>query len=122
MHTSLHRSVIVGLGVFVLIAALAPAAQALPAPSKTAADQALTERAKDLASLDSLMDQKEVMAVLAGQGFTRDEVNQRLAQLSPDEHNALATQTDQLQAAGQPMYIWILIAVLIVVAIVAVAG
>ncbi|HYU34233.1 MAG TPA: PA2779 family protein [Thermoanaerobaculia bacterium] len=122
MHTSLHRLVILGLGVLALAVAFTAPAQALPAPSKTAADQALTERASDLAALNAVLDQKEVMAVLAGQGFTRDEVNERLAQLSPQELSTLAAQTDQLQAAGQPMYIWVLIAVLIVVAIVAVAN
>jgi hypothetical protein len=122
MHTSLHRLVSIGLVVVLaLVTAFTPPAQALPTPSKTAADQTLTERAKDLAALDAVLDQKEVMAVLASHGFTRDEVNQRLAQLSPEELSALAAQTDQLQSAGQPTYVWVLIAVLIVVAIVAVA-
>ncbi|HEX7183033.1 MAG TPA: PA2779 family protein [Thermoanaerobaculia bacterium] len=122
MHTSLHRLVIVGLGFLALVAAFAPPAQALPAPSKTAVDQALVEREKDLAALDSVMDQEEVMEVLAAHGFTREEVNQRLAQLNPEELGNLASQTEQLQAAGQrvPTYIWVLIAVLIVVAIVAI--
>jgi len=122
MHTSLHRLVIAGLGLLALVAVLTPPAQALPVPSKTAAVQALTEREADLAALDSVLDQEEVMGVLAGHGFTREEVNERLAQLNPQELGALSSQVDQLQAAGQPTYIWVLIAVLIVVAIVAVAG
>ena len=123
MHTSLHRLVIVGLGFLALIAVLTPPVQALPAPSKTAADQTLTERDQDLAALGTVLDQKEVMNVLAANGFTRDEANARLAQLDPQELGALAGQVEQLQAAGQrvPTYIWILIAALIVVAIVAVA-
>ena len=123
MHTSLHRLVIAGLGFIVLVTALASPAQALPAPSKTAADQALAERESDLAALDAVLEQEEVMAALAAHGFTRAEVNERLAQLGPEELSALASQTEQLQAAGQavPNYIWILIAVLIVVAIVAIA-
>ena len=92
-------------------------------PSKTAADQSLAQRQDDLATLGSALDHREVMDALAAQGFTRDQVNGRLAQLNPQELNALASQVDQLQAAGQsvPTYIWILIAVLIVVAIIAVA-
>lgn len=123
MHTSLHRLVVAGLGFLVLAAAFTPPAQALPAPSKTAADQALAERARDLAALDAVLDQEEVMAVLADHGFSRAEVNERLAQLDPEELGALASQAEQLQAAGQavPTYIWILVAVLIVVAIVAIA-
>lgn len=121
MHTSLRR-VVLGLGFLALIAALTAPVQALPAPSKTAADQALAERERDLAALDAVLDQDLVMGVLADHGFTRQEVNQRLAQLSPEELNALASQVEQLQAAGQrvPSYIWVLIAVLIVVAIVAI--
>ena len=124
MHTSLHRLVIAGLGFLALVAVFTPPAQALPVPSKTAADQALAERESDLAALDAVLDQEEVMEVLAAHGFTREEVNERLAQLSPEEIGALAAQSEQLQAAGQrvPNYIWVLIAVLIVVAIVAVAA
>lgn len=122
MQTSLRRVVLAGLGFLALIAVLTPPVQALPAPSKTAADQALAERARDLAALDAVLDQEVVTEVLADHGFTRQEVNQRLAQLSPEELNVLASQVEQLQAAGQrvPSYIWVLIAVLIVVAIVAV--
>lgn len=123
MHTSLRRLVIAGFGFLALVAAFTPSAEALPTPSKTAADQALAERESDLAALDAVLDQEEVMQTLAAHGFTREEVNQRLARLSPQELSALAGQTEQLQAAGQrvPTYIWVLIAVLIVVAIVSIA-
>ncbi|MFL6200938.1 MAG: PA2779 family protein [Thermoanaerobaculia bacterium] len=120
MHTSLRRLVIVALGFLALVAAFAPPARALPVPSKTDAGQALSEREADLAALNSILDHEEVTQALAAQGFTRDEVNSRLAQLGSDELNALASQTQQLQAAGQggvPNYIWILIAVLIIVVI-----
>lgn len=122
MHTSLRRVILAGLGLLALLAVLTPPLQALPTPSKTAADQALAERNRDLAALDSVLDQDVVTGVLAAHGFTREEVNERLAQLSPEEINALASQVEQLQAAGQrvPSYIWVLIGVLIVVAIVAV--
>ncbi len=122
MHTSLRRLVLAGLGLLALVAAFAPPAQALPAPSKTAADQALAERQEDLAALDSVLGQEEVTEALAAHGFTREEVNERLAQLSPEELSALASQAEQLQAAGQPTYVWVLIAILAVVAIVAIAG
>lgn len=122
MHTSLRRLVLTGLGFLALVAAFSSPAQALPAPSKTAADQALAERQEDLAALDAILGQEEVAEALAAHGFTREEVNERLAQLAPEELSALATQAEQLQAAGQPTYVWVLIAVLAVVAIVAIAG
>lgn len=122
MHTSLRRLVLAGLGFLVLAAVFASPAQALPTPSKTAAEQALVEREADLAALDAVLSQEEVAEALASHGFTREEVNERLAQLSPEELSALASQAEQLQAAGQPTYVWVLIAILAVVAIVAIAG
>jgi hypothetical protein len=122
MHTSLRRLILAGLGFLALAVAFAPAAQALPAPSKTAADQALAERQADLAVLDAVLDQEEAVEALAAHGFTREEVNERLAQLAPEELSALASQAEQLQAAGQPTYVWVLIAILAVVAIVAIAS
>ena len=101
---------------FLFTAAL-PAA-ALPAPSRAADDQSLAEREADLASLREVVGQDQVAAALEAHGFSQDEVNQRLAQLSPDELQQLSGQIDQLQAAGQvPQYIWILIAVLIIIVI-----
>lgn len=122
MHTSLRSLVLAGLVFLALVVAFAPPAQALPTPSKTADDQALAERQEDLAALDAVLGQEEVTEALAAHGFTREEVNERLAQLSPEELSALASQAEQLQAAGQPTYVWVLIAILAVVAIVAIAG
>jgi hypothetical protein len=118
MHKSLHRLVIAGLGLLALVALLTPPAQALPAPSKTAAEQTLADRETDLAALNAVLAQEEVTEALAAHGFTREEVNERLAQLAPEELGALATQVDQLQAAGQPTYIWILLIVAIVAIVV----
>ncbi|HEX9671371.1 MAG TPA: PA2779 family protein [Thermoanaerobaculia bacterium] len=123
MHSSrLPHLFLAGLAVLLLAGALTPAA-ALPAPSKTAPDQTLAERDADLATVTGVLEQEEVMAVLAAQGFTREEANLRLAQLAPEELGALANQVEQLQAAGQqvPYWIWVLVGVLIIVAIVAVA-
>jgi hypothetical protein len=122
MHSArLPRLVLAGLALLLLAGALTPAA-ALPAPSKTAPDQTLAERESDLASLAAVLDQEEVAAALAAQGFTREEVNLRLAQLAPEELSALANQVEQLQAAGQwPWWIWLVVAGVIVLAIVAIA-
>ncbi len=123
MHSvRLRHLILAGFAMLLFAAALAPAAYALPAPSKTAPDQTLVERESDLASLASVIDQEEVAAALAAQGFTREEANLRLAQLAPEELSALANQVEQLQAAGQwPWWIWIVVAGVIVLAIVAIA-
>jgi hypothetical protein len=114
----------VGLAVVLMVAMAAQPLQALPVPSMTEAEQTLVERAEILASLGTVLDQQEVIDVLAEHGLTRDEVNQRLAQLSAEELQELSSQIDHLEAAGQwaPGWIWILVAVLIIVAIVAIAS
>jgi len=122
MHSSrLPHLFLAGLAILLLAGALTPAA-ALPAPSKTAPDQTLAERESDLAALASVLDQKEVTAALAAHGFTREEANLRLAQLAPEELSALATQVEQLQAAGYawPWWIWLVVAGVIVIAIVSI--
>jgi len=95
--------------VFVVVLALAFAVPsfAAPMPSKTAANQSLDSRAADLALVRDVAANQEVAKVLAARGFTQDEVNQRLAQLSPQDLHQLAQNLDQLQAAGLTRQEWI---------------
>ncbi len=52
--------------------------------------------------------------------MSREEVELRVAQLSPEDLSALAAHLNQIQAAGNvPNYIWILLAILIGVTIIA---
>ena len=113
------RPVAVVLIAMLLMAAQTPLA-AMPTPSKTASEQSLEQRRVELAKIQDVVAQPEIVAALAQHGFSRDDVNQRLAQLSPDEIHHLATQVDQLQAAGAqvPTYIWILVAILLGVVII----
>lgn len=118
------RSITVRPIVLVLVAAtlmaFAQSVMALPTPSKTAMGQSLAERTEDLATVQQVLDQPEVAAALAAQGFTEDQIHLRLAQLSPDELQALSSQIELLHAAGAgvPTYIWILIGILIGVLII----
>lgn len=99
-------------------ATVATPAAALPVPSRSTDDQSLADRETELAELRDVVSQDEVASALEAYGFSQDEVNQRLAQLSPEELHQLNGQIDQLHAAGQvPQYIWILIAVLIIIVI-----
>jgi hypothetical protein len=95
----LKRSSVV---VLLLVAFVALPSFAAPVPSKTAADLALV---RDIAA------NEQVAKVLLARGFTQQEVNQRLAQLSPQDLHQLAQNLDQLQAAGltQQQWIWITI-------------
>jgi hypothetical protein len=86
-----------------------------PIPSK-AAD---THEA-DLATIESFLARDEVAQALAAQGLSSDEVEQRLARLSAEDLSALAANVDQIQTAGAvPEYIWILLAILMGVMILA---
>lgn len=116
----LLSATLVLLCVAVFAATTASPASALPVPSKATDDQSLFDREADLAQLEEVVARDEVSSALTAYGFSQDEVNQRLAQLSPEELHRLTGQIDQLHAAGQvPSYIWILVAVLIVVVIAA---
>ncbi len=97
-----------------IVLALAIVSMAMPAfagttPSKTAVNQSLDSRAADLALVRDVASNEQVAAALASQGFNREQVNQKLAQLSPQDLHQLAQNLDQLQAAGltQQEWIWI---------------
>lgn len=85
-----------------------------PIPSKAEAHSA------DLATIGSFLEREEVAQALVANGLSADEVEQRLARLSAEDLAALAANVDQVQSAGQvPGYIWILLAVLMGVMILA---
>ncbi|MEO6258738.1 MAG: PA2779 family protein [Thermoanaerobaculia bacterium] len=84
---------------------------ASPIPSKTAANQSLDQRTADLALVRDLASNEQVATVLSQHGFTQEQVNQRLAQLSPQDLHQLANNLDQLQAAGMTRQEWIWIGI-----------
>jgi len=112
------RSVLVALALMVAFVAIPSFAG--PVSSKTAANQSLDSRAADLALVRDVAANQQVAQVLAAHGFTQEQVNQRLAQLSPQDLHQLAQNLDQLQAAGitQQQWIWIGIGALAVLILV----
>ncbi len=82
---------------------------AAPVPSKTAANQSLATRDADLALVRDVAANEQVAKVLAARGFSQEQVNQKLAQLSAQDLHQLAQNLNQLQAAGltQQEWIWI---------------
>jgi len=103
----LKRSALVVL--ILLVALTAVPSFAAPMPSKTAANQSLVTREADLALVRDVAANQQVAKVLAARGFTQEQVNQRLAQLSNQDLHQLAQNLNQLQAAGltQQEWIWI---------------
>lgn len=94
--------------VFILLIAVA----AMPAfagvvPSKTVANQSLAQRDADLALVRDMVAHDEVATVLAQHGLSQQQVNEKVAQLSPQDLHQLAHNLDQLQAAGLTHQEWI---------------
>jgi len=117
----LKRSTLVVL--ILMVALVAVPTFAAPVPSKTAANQSLATRDADLALVRDVAANEQVAKVLAARGFTQEQVNQKIAQLSPQDLHQLAQNLDQLQAAGltQQEWIWIgigaLAAIILILAI-----
>ena len=117
----LKRSALVVL--LLMVALVAVPTFASPVPSKTAANQSLATRDADLALVRDVASNEQVAKVLAARGFTQEQVNQKIARLSPQDLHQLAQNLDQLQAAGltQQEWIWIgigaLAALIIIIAL-----
>src|SRR5512144_790657 len=94
-----------------MVAFVAIPAMAAPVPSKTAANQSLESRDADLALVRDVAANEQVAKVLADHGFSQEQVNQKLAQLSPQDLHQLAQNIDPLQAAGLTRQEWIWIGI-----------
>lgn len=109
--------------VLLLVMAVALPSFGAQVPSKTAANQSLASREADLAAVRDVAADQQVAQILAQRGFTPDEVNAKIAQLSPQDLHQLAQNLDQLQAAGitRQEWLWIgigaLAALIIIVAL-----
>ena len=97
--------------VALLLVVVAIPAIAGPAPSKTAVNQSLESRQADLAVVSDVVANEQVAAVLAANGFTKDEVNDRLASMSAQDLHQLSQNLEQLQPAGLTRQEWIWIGI-----------
>ena len=82
-----------------------------PAPSKTADNQSLESRDADLSIVRDIAANDQIASVLAANGFSQEEVNQRLAQMSSQDLHQLAQNLEQLQPAGLTRQEWIWIGI-----------
>lgn len=97
--------------VVLLVTFAAIPALAGPVPSKTAANQSLDSRDADLTVIRDVVANDQVAAVLTANGFTAGEVDQRLAEMSPQDLHQLAQNLEQLQPAGLTRQEWIWIGI-----------
>ncbi len=85
-------------------------------PSKDTDSPGTSSGQAELAQLRDALARSEVGKALSARGLLPPEVEQRLAQLSAEDMRSLASNLNQIQAAGDvPHYIWVLLAVAIVV-------
>jgi hypothetical protein len=100
------------LFVFILLVAVtAVPSFAGVVPSKTAANQSLDQRQADLALVRDVVANEQVASILAQRGFSQEQVDQKLSQLSAQDLHQLAQNLDQLQAAGLTKQEWRWIAI-----------
>jgi len=121
MKLRIDRICAMALSLALLFTVQVPALAA-PIPSE-AEDNAVADRETDEAVVQNVLVQEQVADALASFGLSTDEVESRLAKLSDEDIRHLASNLDQIQAAGEqvPEYIWWLagglLAVLILAAI-----
>lgn len=89
-------------------------------PSKTAENQSLQARQADLATIQNVIAIEQVADALAQHGFTKEEIDSRLAALSSEDLSSLAQNIEQIQAAGLTTSQWtyVLIGAVVVLLIV----
>lgn len=112
-----HLSKLVVLALLVLVAN--PSFAGL-IPSKTSANQSLDSREADLAIVRQVASMDGVSHALALQGFSKEEIDSRLAALNSEDLHSLAQNLQQVQAAGltRDEWTWIGIGALAVLLIV----
>jgi hypothetical protein len=116
---STPRSIVVLLSLLAFSLPAAAGAGALP--SRAQEDPPASGSAADRARIEAVLARQEVAQALAAHGIAREDVEHRLAQLSPEDLRSVARNVDQVQAAGTvPNYIWILLAIFLAVSILAV--
>lgn len=82
-----------------------------PVPSKTAENQSLDSLEADLTVVRSVAANEQVTAVLQANGFTQEQIDQRLSQMSQQDLHQLAQNLEQLQPAGLTRQEWIWIGI-----------
>jgi len=103
-----------------LVGGLASSSVAGPIPSRSCDVPAAPAGDAGREAIESFLARDEVAQTLAARGLTPEQAEERLARLSAEDVVALATNLDQIQAAGAvPNYIWVLLAILMGVTIVA---
>ncbi|RPI35485.1 MAG: hypothetical protein EHM54_08080 [Nitrospiraceae bacterium] len=118
MNVPFFRHVAWYLVVAMFIIGIAPKVDAGLSPSELIAAQ--FDRARDSSNVQQVIENKMVSERLAQLGFTQEEVNSRLSQLSDQQLHKLAVNLDDIKTGGDGLGIIIallVIAILVVILI-----
>jgi hypothetical protein len=86
------------LVVAMFVIGITPRAYADFSPSEVIGS--VSDRASDLEKIQSVIEMKMVRERLTSLGFTEDEINKKLSQLSDSQLHELALQLDELKVGG----------------------
>jgi len=91
-------------------------ALALPIPSKSTNGVPLADDDPDRLMIVQATETKDVAARLSAFGYTHEQVRATLDHLSPQDRHQLATNIEQLQAAGgKRTVLWVAVAIAVIV-------
>ena len=110
------------LVVAMFIIGIAPKADAGLSPSELIAAQ--FDRAQDSSNIRQVLENKMVSERLAQLGFTQEEVNSRLSQLSDQQLHKLAVNLDEIKTGGDGLglIIGLLVIAILVVLLIQLTG
>ena len=122
MKVPFFRHVAWYLVVAMFIIGIAPKADAGLSPSELIAAQ--FDRAQDSSNVQQVIENKMVSERLAQLGFTQEEVNSRLSQLSDQQLHKLAVNLDEIKTGGDGLglIIGLLVIAILVVLLIQLTG
>jgi hypothetical protein len=99
------------------IIGIAPKVEAGFAPSEAIAI-AQVDRAADMEKIQKVLETKMIKKRLEELGFTQDEINKRLSQLSDQQIHQLAIQLDDLKVGGDALGVIVALLVIVILVLV----
>jgi hypothetical protein len=114
MKTSLIKSVAGCLTILMFLIGISPRVDAGFVPSEIIM-HSQSDRAYDMQKVQKILEQKMVQQRLEALGFTKEEIQKRLNQLSDEQMHNLALNLDELKVGGALGLIIVLLVIAILV-------
>ncbi len=111
------KTLIYYLAIAMFVVGIVPRVEAAFVPSQTMAMPAV-DRVEDLGTIQAVLESKLVKQRLQDLGFTADEINARLSQMSDQQIHSFARQLDDLRVGKDGLGIVIALLIIIILVIV----